>query len=68
MCLHLMISRNFFIAILCGFLLARCSQNNNSSKNLYTMGKYSSIVIIVLKEIEQGKVTDEELKIILLHM
>ena len=33
MYLHLMISRNIFIAILCGFLLASCSQNNTSTNS-----------------------------------
>jgi hypothetical protein len=34
MYLHLMISRNIFIAILYGFLLASCSQNNTSTNSV----------------------------------
>lgn len=39
-----------------------------SPKNLSTIGKISSLVILALKEIGQGNVTEEELKIILSHL
>ncbi|MFN5093437.1 MAG: DUF6088 family protein [Bacteroidota bacterium] len=39
-----------------------------SPKNLSAIGKISSLVILALKEIGQGNVTEEELKIILSHL
>jgi hypothetical protein len=39
-----------------------------SPKNLSAIGKISSLVILALKEIGQGNVTGEELKIILSHL
>ena len=39
-----------------------------SPKNLYAIGKISSLVILALKVIGQGNVTEEELKIIRSHL
>ena len=39
-----------------------------SPKNLSAIGKISSLVILALKEIGQGNVTEDELKIILSHL